>query len=132
MMNNLVIDAGNTRIKVGIFKEGDLIHDMDLGLQELDELAMLIDQFEIEKVILSDVGGKTQASIGHICLDLPLLLLDQNVKLPFANSYKTKSTLGSDRLALIAGAMHFFPDKNCLAIDAGTCVTYDLLLEGRD
>jgi type III pantothenate kinase len=32
-----------------------------------------------------------------------------------------------DRVAGVAAAQHLFPNKNCLVIDAGTCITYDFL-----
>ena len=41
--------------------------------------------------------------------------------------YKTPNTLGVDRIALVAGAVKQFPDKNVLVIDAGTCITYDFV-----
>jgi type III pantothenate kinase len=43
------------------------------------------------------------------------------------NKYKSPATLGLDRLAGIIGARTLFPDKNCLVIDAGTCITYDAI-----
>jgi len=35
--------------------------------------------------------------------------------------------LGKDRIAAVTGAWSMFPAKNILAIDAGTCITYDLI-----
>ena len=32
-----------------------------------------------------------------------------------------------DRIALVAGAVLKFPNKNVLVIDAGTCITYDFI-----
>jgi type III pantothenate kinase len=39
--------------------------------------------------------------------------------------YKTKNTLGHDRIALVSAAAIDFPDQNTLIIDTGTCITYD-------
>ena len=36
-------------------------------------------------------------------------------------------TLGVDRIAAVCGAFALFPEKNCLVIDAGSCITYDVL-----
>ena len=52
------------------------------------------------------------------------------MRLPFENEYRSPETLGVDRLANVAAAQVFFPKTNCLVIDAGSCVTYDLLEEG--
>ncbi|MDZ7847381.1 MAG: type III pantothenate kinase [Owenweeksia sp.] len=52
--------------------------------------------------------------------------------LPFKLKYKTPETLGLDRIALAAAAAHDYPGKNCLVIDAGTCLTYDFIDRERN
>jgi type III pantothenate kinase len=46
---------------------------------------------------------------------------------PFSIAYETPKTLGTDRLAAVAGACFLFPQRAFLCIDAGTCITYDFL-----
>ena len=55
------------------------------------------------------------------------LQLTHHTQIPILNRYKTPETLGKDRLAAVIGAQVEFPGQNCLVIDAGTCITYDLL-----
>ncbi len=55
------------------------------------------------------------------------LRLSHETALPIVNGYKTPETLGRDRLAAIVAANDLFPQKNCLVIDAGTCITYDFI-----
>lgn len=55
------------------------------------------------------------------------LELTPDTPLPFRNAYQTPQTLGKDRLAAIAGAHALYPGQNALAIDAGTCIKYDLI-----
>jgi len=55
------------------------------------------------------------------------LILDNNLNFPFKILYKTKGTLGVDRLALMAASVKKYPQKNVLVIDAGTCITYDFM-----
>ena len=55
------------------------------------------------------------------------IILNNKTLLPFNNLYKSKKTLGNDRIANIAGALTFYPKNSILAIDAGTCITYDLI-----
>ncbi|MBB6274652.1 type III pantothenate kinase [Pedobacter cryoconitis] len=50
-----------------------------------------------------------------------------NLNTGINNYYKTISTLGQDRWAKIIAVHHAYPQQNCLVIDAGTCITYDLL-----
>ena len=43
------------------------------------------------------------------------------------NNYKTPDTLGLDRWAKVIAAYRLYPGEACFIIDAGTCITYDLL-----
>ena len=49
---------------------------------------------------------------------------------PFKIAYDTPETLGTDRIAGMAGAFSMFPLSDLLLIDAGTAITYDYLSEG--
>jgi type III pantothenate kinase len=49
------------------------------------------------------------------------------LKLPFTIEYRTPHTLGNDRIAAVAAANAQFPGQNCLVIDAGTAITFDLI-----
>lgn len=126
MAHHLVIDAGNTRIKFAHFI-GDALHDSftwdpfsEVGLNQL------LAAKHFDKVILSDVSGTALMKL-QTFFKQEILVLGAHLKLPFANLYSTPNTLGADRIALVAGAMANYPNTNCLIIDAGTCVTYDLL-----
>ncbi len=55
------------------------------------------------------------------------LWLDHRTPLPLANAYQTPHTLGTDRMAAAVGAWSEAPGHNILIIDAGTCVTYDIV-----
>jgi type III pantothenate kinase len=57
-------------------------------------------------------------------------LLSYRSKLPFKIEYETPETLGTDRIAGVAGAFSLFPKSELLVIDAGTAITYDFLSEG--
>ena len=61
-----------------------------------------------------------------------VLILDHETILPFNNHYRTPQTLGKDRLAGVAGGQSLFPGENLLIVDAGTAITYDLLLNGTE
>jgi len=55
------------------------------------------------------------------------IILSAETPLPIQNAYKTKLTLGYDRIADAVGAYSMFPGVNVLIIDAGTAITIDLL-----
>jgi type III pantothenate kinase len=82
----------------------------------------------VENIILSSVGHVPDGLIEALKQENTLLVLDENTPIPVENRYMTPATLGRDRLAAVVGAWELFPQKNILVIDAGTCITYDLLL----
>jgi|LakMenEpi03Aug12_release.lakeMendotaPanAssembly.Ray.scaffolds.fasta_scaffold44511_4 type III pantothenate kinase len=126
-MKNLVIDAGNTRIKVAMFIGHELHSVMVFNPAMPEEFVAWCKSFAPQKILLSDVGGKAIEKIGAYLPSVPFFQLSAQLNLPFENLYASKQTLGADRMALVAGGIHFFPGKELLIIDAGTCVTYDVL-----
>ena len=61
-----------------------------------------------------------------------LFVLDHRLSFPFRVLYRTPKTLGPDRLAGIAGSLHHFPRGSNLVIDAGTCITYDMITKEKN
>lgn len=57
----------------------------------------------------------------------PVLELNGGSPSPVVNEYATRTTLGADRLANVTGVARRFPGRSAMVIDAGTCVTYDVL-----
>jgi type III pantothenate kinase len=53
--------------------------------------------------------------------------LNHKTKLPISIKYKTPDTLGADRVANAVASNDRFPNDHVLAIDAGTCIKYDLV-----
>jgi type III pantothenate kinase len=54
-------------------------------------------------------------------------MLSSKSILPFKIEYDTPESLGSDRIAAVAGAFNLFKGMNVLIIDAGTALTFDFL-----
>ncbi len=124
---NLAIDIGNTYVKAGWFENHQLV---DIQPQtDLEKLSSQISQNRPEQVIASSVSAHTQQLRKIVPDSVRFVVLDSSTPLPFRNSYHTPTTLGTDRIAAVAGAHKQFPHRNLLVIDAGTCVTYDLLTD---
>jgi type III pantothenate kinase len=121
---NLVIDAGNTSLKAGIF-EKDQLRELLHGVL-LEDLASIAGKYAITKAVISSVSQNARFISEKISLK-NTLIIDQYTKLPFKNLYKTPETLGTDRIAAVAGALSLYPGQPCLAIDAGTCITFDFI-----
>ncbi|MFC2126774.1 type III pantothenate kinase [Bacteroidota bacterium] len=129
-MKNLIIDAGNSRVKVFVF-EGDRVLDSFVSEENDFEKKnnIFLEKHQISKVIVSSVGGFTQKIADFLVAYPSVLWLTNKTRVPFVNKYKTPATLGVDRIALVSAASFLYPNKNVLVIDSGTCITFDFLSE---
>jgi type III pantothenate kinase len=128
---NLVLDIGNTRTKLGLFRENLLVEQaiwLDWTLEELESYGK---QTGVEHIIISSVAEPDSRMLESLRRNFEATELTHQTPLPFLNTYQTPLTLGKDRLAGVAGAMAKFEGEHCLVVDCGTCIKYDLItLEG--
>jgi len=125
---NLIIDVGNTRIKAAVFENDKLIELVVLEEVELvKKVDFLMSKYPIRAGILSSVKVFSEELLNDIKKRMSVLVLSSSTKVPFINLYKTPTTLGVDRIALVANAVKKFPNQNVLIIDAGTCLTFDMV-----
>ncbi|MBK3517192.1 type III pantothenate kinase [Carboxylicivirga marina] len=126
---NLVIDRGNTQVKFGIFDQRQIIHSDYSDFLDKQTVKSINTQFNISKVIISTVVSERHDELlGNLSdIDTTPIILNANTPLPFEWQYETKSTIGLDRLAAVAGAISLYPNTNLLVIDAGTAITYELI-----
>jgi type III pantothenate kinase len=129
----LIIDFGNTLQKLAVFDGKDLI--LKEVFQELKPGALI--RF-IEKngpfhgIILSSVSNHPLELEKVLSQSGKFILLDAQTPVPFINLYQTPESLGRDRIAAVTGAWSLFPGINILTIDAGTCITYDMLTKSGE
>lgn len=119
---NLVLDIGNTIKKFGVFQDEALLHSS--LFENARDLISIFDKYTIKNILVASVGDNFNLELPE---GIKILSFNKDIKLPFKNNYHSPTTLGQDRIAGVAGAMTIFPGKNCLVIDAGTCITYDLV-----
>jgi type III pantothenate kinase len=124
----LVLDIGNSFIKVGVFEKKQLLHVF--SAKELDTL--FIDNItssysSVNRAIISSVREIQAEMLNYMKSKFKLIELTSSHSLPIKNYFKTPITLGKDRLAGVIAANYLYPDKNILVIDAGTCITYDMI-----
>ncbi|RCL66854.1 MAG: type III pantothenate kinase [Cryomorphaceae bacterium] len=122
---NLIVDIGNTCIKIALFEKNNLIEKSYLRDNYLDNIKSILSKNPVENSIVSNVGEINDELISVLNENTRLVLFKNILKLPFKNTYSSKETLGQDRIALVSSASYQFPDSNVLIIDAGTCITYD-------
>ena len=124
---NLAIDIGNTRTKIAVFQGDSLLHQAVWDELTVEALKQLAYNQKVEKIILSSVSKQSEEVMGFLRSHFSFLELATDTPLPIRIRYKTPQTLGKDRIAAAVGASHLFPRENCLVIDAGTCITLDVL-----
>ena len=125
---NLVVDIGNTRVKFAVFENQKLVIDekAESGIF-LSKVKELFEAFpKINNAIISSVR-KLDKEADVLSLFCKVHVLSHKSKTPFKNSYATPQTLGVDRIALASAGFYTNPRKNTLIIDAGTCITYDII-----
>ena len=129
-MINLAIDIGNSRTKVAFFEVNKLMHEQIIDNE--NQWHALIKNFKPQYAVMSAVGAGADAVSAILsALKVSLLQVNYQTPFPFTINYNTPQTLGMDRVAAIAAAQFLYPNKNCLVIDAGTCITYDFISTNR-
>lgn len=131
---NLAIDIGNTATKIGAFKGGELQSRVIMeGAPDIAIIHRLRDTHpEIANAIVSTVGPPDNTFLSYLGGFFNLVELSATTRLPFKNKYETPETLGNDRIAGVAGLRTYIPFNTALCIDAGTCITFDLITEDNE
>ncbi len=122
---NLVIDIGNTLVKLAVFDGDKLIDSLIEDQLNKKTLALLFEKHNIKKSIFSSVTE--HHAYETLLKKYNLLALTHSTPLPLAINYKTPETLGIDRIAAVIGAKTLFDASDLLVMDIGTCITYDFL-----
>jgi type III pantothenate kinase len=122
---NLVIDLGNTRTKAATFEGVDL--QEKFLFQSMDEMNLAFENRSFENVLVSSVNHRSEDILTKLNTSKKRLALVHTLPLPIKILYATPETLGVDRIAAACGAMSLFPERDCLVIDAGTCVNYEFI-----
>ncbi|WP_124979511.1 type III pantothenate kinase [Nonlabens xiamenensis] len=126
----VVVDVGNTSIKLAVMQQQEplLLYRTDSnGLQP--RLTDIKEKYPDIATVAICAVGKMDAAFRQVLEQYftEIFELRPTMHLPFTNTYQSE-TIGMDRLALMAGAQQLRKEQQAvLVIDAGTCITYDLL-----
>lgn len=125
---NLIIEQGNTLVKVAIYDKGQMLISSVYREFDREAVAVLFEQYPLINGIFSTVVERNEYLISYLNEHLHrFFFLDETVALPIQVQYATKATLGQDRVAAAVGANFLQPNRDVLAIDAGTAITYELI-----
>ena len=128
-MRNLIIDVGNTLVKLAVFENHTLAFKKSCVKEDfLSVLEEVSNKYsDINDVIVSSVGNFSDGELSELKKSYKVFVLTHKDPIPFKNNYASPETLGVDRIALVSAATSQFFNKNVLVIDAGTCITYDFI-----
>lgn len=126
-MHNLVIDIGNTYSKVAVFAQKELIHFEQIEQLEAPVLLDIIAKYNIANATISSVNQAVEQLENILKVATHYVRFSTNVVGLIKNHYQSPQTLGLDRWAKVIAARSLYNGQNCLMIDAGTCITYDVL-----
>ena len=128
MRKKLIIDIGNTLLKLAVFDDKTLLFKETFEQFEPDTLIHFIEKNgPFHGIIQSSVVIHTPELEKIFSEAGKFIPLTAYTSIPVKNLYETPKTLGKDRIAAVTGAWSLFPGRNILIIDAGTCITYDFL-----
>mgnify|MGYP000187956891 CR=1 FL=1 len=129
---NLCLDIGNTRAKIGLFDGSQLLQFWSIPRTKIMEFPKTLTNHSIKNVILSTVAQDVGNEIRQMWGDpINFIELNEKTALPIQNTYRTPETLGKDRIAAVVGATLVGPATNKLIVDAGTCITFELLKDNE-
>lgn len=124
----LIIDIGNTVVKMVAFRGDEPVDEIRAESGELAGLCDFVKKYDFRRGIVGTVRNLLDSEEEALSrLPFPLLRLSPDTPVPITNRYRTPQTLGSDRLAAVIGASSLKPGHDLLIIDAGTCITYEVI-----
>jgi type III pantothenate kinase len=128
-MDNLIVDLGNTKLKLFVFSNGRIVYSVvETDYNDyLNLLEKCSEKFKCKNAIFSSVRSDGQKVLSLLLLKYSTIEVGPELSYPVEILYKTVGTLGHDRLAAVIGASVLYPNCNVLVIDAGTAITYDIV-----
>lgn len=127
----IAIDIGNSRARAVQFEGREIIARTEFEPALLQESGEGLSFFSKGlPMVLSSVRTPDPGLHAILSRQGPLLVVTGSSEVPFTVEYESRDSLGSDRLALVAGAIADYPGRDMLIVDAGTCITTDLVLGG--
>lgn len=131
-MTTLCLDFGNTRFKAGIFENDVFKEEVVLPNDNIDTIEEVIRKYNPQKSILSSVVNHNTGIESLLESHTTFHKLSNSSKLNFTTPVGKPDTIGTDRLALCAAAVHFYPGKNNLVIALGSCITYNFINQNHE
>jgi type III pantothenate kinase len=127
MDKTLCLDFGNSRLKAALFAGEALQQVFVLDGDALQQLQSLVQQHQPTHSILSSVIEHDPQIETFLKAHTRFHKVTHQSLLPFTIPVGKPETVGADRLAIAAAAVHFYPEQHTLVIGLGSCVTYNFI-----
>jgi len=127
MKKTICFDFGNTRLKYAVFVNDKLTEEAVFENDATETIEALIKKQQPQKTILSSVIKHNPAIETFLQQHSAFHKLSHLTKVNFTTPVGKPETIGADRLALAAAAVHFHTNKNNLVIALGSCITYNFI-----
>ena len=127
MATTLCFDFGNTRLKCAVFKKDTFVEEFVVENDHNKTIETLLKKFNPDKTILSSVINHNPKIESILNAQTKFHKLSHHTKVNFTTPVGKPESIGADRLALAAAAVHFFSKKNNLVIALGSCITYNFI-----
>lgn len=126
-MITICFDFGNTRLKAAVFNGAEITAEIVLENDDNESISALLDLYQPARTILSSIIDHNQ-SIEIILAERSVFhKLSPATTISFTTPVGKPETIGADRLALVAAAVHYYPKMNSLIIALGSCITYNFV-----
>jgi type III pantothenate kinase len=127
MIKTICFDFGNTRFKAAIFENENFVEEIVLPDDETATIEQLLADHDPQKTILSSVVEHNPEIENVLEARTAFHKLSHLTKANFTTPVGKPETIGADRLALSAAAIHFYAGKNNLVVALGSCITYNFI-----
>jgi len=127
MQRTLCFDFGNSRQKAALFEGEELLEVRVLEDVRIETIEALLSDWKPQRSILSSVIDHEAALPELLQARTAFHQLNHTTRVNFTTPVGKPETIGADRLALCAAAVHFYPQRNNLVIALGTCITYNFI-----
>jgi len=136
----LVIDAGNTNIVIGVFKESELLHSWRISTLRSnrtgDEFAVILHHLlklggihyeDLDGVAICSVVPSLNDGLKNLCLkhlSLEPMFVDPKAQNFVPLNYHPPDEVGADRIVNAVAALEFYGSP-VIVVDFGTATTFD-------
>jgi len=125
----LLIDIGNSYIKSAVYQGDTLLKRISIQKNEEEKIESIIANGRIAAILISTSGKSSLEENLQINFpSIPVFHLNYTQAKDLKLAYLQPENLGKDRIAAMLGAQNVRPEKNICVVQAGTCLTIDLLL----